>query len=376
MNWILASLLASLFFRADAKSPGGPPKPAPKVFIINMFTDEAEVWYNIPEFNLLAKNTTVPGLSPLFPQVHCTKAEDICQLVTGEGEINAASSVSALIYSGLFDLTSTYFMIAGIAGVNPKVATIGSVTLSRYAVQVGLQFEIDAREIPSNFPTGYFPQGATAPGQQPVFIYGTEVFEVNENLRQAVFNLAKVAIPHMNDTTDSQANRDQYASFGHAVTRPPTVVLCDTATSDTFWSGDLLGDAFENTTKVWTNGSATYCTTQQEDSATMNALMRGTLAKLVDFSRIISMRSASDFDRPPQNETALANLLGTTPGFEPSLLNLHIVGAKIVTGIIAGWGSTFERGIDAKNYVGDIFGSLGGEPDFGPGSIFGGKPAC
>ena len=45
-------------------------------------------------------------------------------------------------------------MIAGIAGINPKVATLGSVTFARYAVQVALQYEFDAREIPSNFTTG------------------------------------------------------------------------------------------------------------------------------------------------------------------------------------------------------------------------------
>lgn len=45
-------------------------------------------------------------------------------------------------------------MIAGIGGVNPEVATLGSVTFARYAVQVALQYEFDAREIPSNYSTG------------------------------------------------------------------------------------------------------------------------------------------------------------------------------------------------------------------------------
>ncbi len=33
--------------------------------------------------------------------------------------------------------------VAGIAGINPKVATLGSVTFARYAVQVALEYEID-----------------------------------------------------------------------------------------------------------------------------------------------------------------------------------------------------------------------------------------
>jgi len=98
--------------------------------------------------------------------------------------------------------------------------------------------------------------------------------------------------------------------------------------------------------------------------------MRGALSKLVDFSRIIVMRSASDFDRPPPGETVVASLLGPAPGFEPSLLNLHIAGVKVVQAIVSEWKGTFEVGIKPTNYVGDIFGSLGGKPDFGPGSVF------
>ena len=48
----------------------------------------------------------------------------------------------SLALSTEFDLTTTYFMVAGIAGVNPEVATICSVTFARYAVQVGLQCKI------------------------------------------------------------------------------------------------------------------------------------------------------------------------------------------------------------------------------------------
>lgn len=38
------------------------------------------------------------------------------------------------------------------------------------------------------------------------------------------------------------------------------------------------------------------------------------------------------------------------------------------------WESTFAKGIPATNYIGDIFGSLGGVPDFGPGSAFNDDP--
>ena len=101
-----------------------------------MFEPEADVWYGSPEFDLLALNITVPGFSPVYPDAHCTADGDICQLVTGESEINAATTLASLVRYPRFDLTSTYFMVAGIAGVNPEVATICSVTFARYAVQV------------------------------------------------------------------------------------------------------------------------------------------------------------------------------------------------------------------------------------------------
>jgi purine nucleoside permease len=70
------------------------------------------------------------------------------------GEINAAITVNSLLHSSRFDLTSTYFMVAGIAGINPEVATIGSVAFARYAVQVALQHELDIRDLPGNYSTG------------------------------------------------------------------------------------------------------------------------------------------------------------------------------------------------------------------------------
>lgn len=58
---------------------------APKVMIVSMFDPEADVWYGIPEFDVLAQNISLPGLSPLFPEVHCTADGEVCQFTIGEG---------------------------------------------------------------------------------------------------------------------------------------------------------------------------------------------------------------------------------------------------------------------------------------------------
>ena len=149
----------------------------------------------------------------------------------------------------------------------------------------------------------------------------------------------------------------------------PSVVECDVATSDVYYSGTILGTAFENTTKLFTNGTGDYCSTAQEDNATLEVLLRSSKHNLTDFARIIVMRTASDFDRPYPGTSATYNLLYSNQGgFEIALENIYRAGIEVVQGILAGWEKTFAKGVKPTNYIGDIFGTLGGSPDFGPGT--------
>lgn len=194
-------------------------------------------------------------------------------------------------------------------------------------------------------------------------------------MRQLAIGFASTA--QLNDSDDAIAYRANYATTAaySAGSKGPGVIACDVATSDVYFSGTLLSEAFENTTKLFTNGSGEYCTTAQEDNATLEALLRGATYNLTDFSRIIILRTASDFDRPYAGEAATTNLFyAEQGGFEPAIQNIYLAGVKVVEGILDGWGSTFEKGIPATNYIGDIFGTLGGVPDFGPGSGFNDNP--
>lgn len=121
-----------------------------------------------------------------------------------------------------------------------------------------------------------------------------------------------------------------------------------------------------NYTQLLTNGSATYGTSQQNDNAALEALLRSAALSRTDFGRIILMRSASNFDRPSNNESILQNLLYEQSGaLESSLQNMVSVGVEIIGNILANWDTVFEKGIQADNYIGDIMGTLGGVPDFG-----------
>lgn len=231
-------------------------------------------------------------------------------------------------------------------------------TYARFAVQVALQYEFDAREKPVYSPTGYIPQGCTTPWQYPRELYGTEVYELNDALRNLAVTFANEA--NLVDSAASQKRRSHYATTAAyaAGAAPPSIVKCDTATSDNFWSGNLLAEAFENTTALFTHGVGVYCTSQQEDNAILAVLLRGTLRGVVDFARIIIQRAASDFDRPPEGESASENLFSPSPGYPISLENTYRAGVKVVEGILNGWEETFERGVPAPNAIGDVFKSL------------------
>lgn len=223
--WVLLCTLASAGFAASVV--------APKVLIVTLFEPEREAWLSkMP----LDRNVTVHGLSPLFPHVSCDHNGEVCLVTTGEGEINAASTISALCYSMMFDLRKTYILVNGIAGVNPEVATMGSAGFARFAVQVGLQYGIDARQAPNHWNYTFWNYGTKSPGKYPGLFYGSEVFEVNTNLRDKVFDLVKDVQLH-----DNAAAKKLRATYPQAKAKaPPALFKGDITTSDLYFTGKIL----------------------------------------------------------------------------------------------------------------------------------------
>ena len=205
---------------------------APKVLIVTMFEPERNAWLdNMP----LSRNISFPGLSPLFPHVSCNHDGEVCLITTGEGEINAAASLSAVVYSLSFDLRKTYILMNGIAGISPDAGTLGSVGLARYAVQVGLQYGIDARQAPKNWTYSFWNYGTMKPGSYPRNFYGTEVFELNSSLRDRVFELVKNV--KLKDTSAVKKYRSTYSQ--ERAKAPPSVFKGDVTTSDLYFTGKI-----------------------------------------------------------------------------------------------------------------------------------------
>lgn len=303
-----------------------------KVMIISMFGPEGQVWLDhLGPW----QDTTVAGLSPDYPAVHCNR-QDICVMTTGMGHANAAASIMALTFSPRFDLRHTYFMVAGIAGIDPAQGTVGSAAWANWLVDFGVQWEIDGREIPSGWNTGYLGINTTGPTQKPPLDYRTEVFQLNPALSNAAFALSRNVT--LSDSAQAQAAR---AKFSYApANRPPTVIQCDTLAGDTWWSGTDIGERARQWTKILTDGKGTYCTTQQEDNATYEALSRAAATHRVDLNRVAVLRAGSDFDRPYAGQTSVDNLLNyaSQGGFAIAIDNLYLAGNPLVQDIVTHWG--------------------------------------
>lgn len=100
------------------------PPRALKVLTVLMFEPEAAPW--IAPLRL-GESVLIAGLLHESPALRCN-AGDVCLLVTGMGHANAAGSTLAVALDPRLDLTRTYFLVAGIAGIDPAQGTLGAAT--------------------------------------------------------------------------------------------------------------------------------------------------------------------------------------------------------------------------------------------------------
>jgi purine nucleoside permease len=314
---------------------------APKVMIISMFGPEAKTWI---EKLKLDQPVAVEGLSGEYPNVLCNEAR-VCLMTTAMGQTNAAASTMALTFSPKFDLRKTYFLIAGIAGISPHEGTIGTTAWAHYLVNFGIQWELDAREAPADWKGGYLGINTRHPSEKPPLDYKTEVFEVNQALQDKAYALSKDV--QLVESTESAAWRKHY-SYAPA-NQPPKVTRCDTLAGDTWFSGTLLSQRAEEWTRILTDGKGRYCTTQQEDNATYEALLRASRTGRVDVQRLAVVRAGSDFDRPYEGYKDVDNLIDYAKqgGFEPALENLYRTGNPLVQDIVKNW-SAWEKGVPSS----------------------------
>lgn len=318
-----------------------------KVVVVTAFEIGEDTGDTPGEFQNWVERLPLPIVLP-FPQgyhhLRYNPEKQILGIVTGEGPSRMASSITALANDKRFDLRNAYWILAGIAGVDPNVASLASSAWARYVVDGDLAYEIDAREIPSEWTTGYVPLGRNMPFQllRPPASSdnGTNEFVLNAKLADWAFRLSSARVK-LADDNNLQNLRAEYRGFPKAQ-QPPSIIEGDVLAAGTFWVGSLLNTWAERWVDYWSNGRATFTMSAEEDAAYMQALTFLSQAKMVDINRVMILRSASDFTIPASGQTAAQLLAGIGNPSAPSALvestNSAFEAARVVVNeLVSNW---------------------------------------
>jgi purine nucleoside permease len=209
----------------------------------------------------------------------------------------ARESVAALILDKRFDFSKTYWIVAGIAGADPKVASLGSAAWANYVVDADPIYEVDDREIPADWPYGLYSLETDRPNVKGS-AHGSSgmVWALNPRLVDWAYGLtAKTPIP---DNEGLAKLRAGYVGEPNAL-KPPFVLKGDALGATRFWHGAKRTQWAEDWVKLWTDGAGTFTMTDCEDQGILDVLDLYAKAGKVDFGRVLVLRTASNYSRPP-----------------------------------------------------------------------------
>ena len=236
--------------------PGGPcSSPLPvRVVLVTMFEIGEDEGDKPAEFQLWKERRPLDMRIP-FPQSYhdlfYDEENQVLAMVTGIGTARSATATMALGLDARFDLSKAYWLVAGIAGIDPEDASIGSAVWSSYLVDGDLSHEIDAREKPEDWETGYFARYTKMPYDPERPEPTGELYEINDGLRDWAYELTKdLELPDMEGI---QEERALYVGYPNAQ-KPPFVLKGEHLAAMTFWHGKLMNDWANDWVAYWTDG--------------------------------------------------------------------------------------------------------------------------
>ncbi len=329
----------------------------PKVVVVAMFEVGEDTGDTPGEFQFWVEREHLDRVLPLPAASHAVRANadgSVIALVTGMGNTNATASIMALGLDPRFDLSKSYWLIAGIAGLDPADASVGSAVWTDYAVEGDLGHEIDAREIPADWKTGYIPIRKKKPYELPLQPAAERVdncYQLNPALLHWAYELTKDT-PMIEDAAVREF-RARYSAHPKAL-QSPSVLIGSNLASSTYWHGKLLDEWANDWVAYYTEGRGNFVTTAMEDTGTLRALTNLTRAGRADVNRVLLLRTASNFDQQPPGLTAAESLSGEKIGhysaYLPSLEAAHAVGSRVVHALVTGW-ARYETEIPAMTSV-------------------------
>jgi purine nucleoside permease len=309
-----------------------------KVVVVTMFEHGNDTGDRPGEFQLWVEREKLDTVLP-FPagsrDLRLNAEKGILGMVTGPGVTSATASVMALGADTRFDLSNAYWLVAGIAGVDPEDASVGSAAWATYVVDGDLVREFDARESPKGWAYGRLPIGATAPNRLPdTPRFETVAYELNRTLADWAYRLTHTIA--LADSPELAAFRAQYKAHPNA-SRPPFVLKGDSLGGSTFWHGRILNQWANDWMRLWTNGRANFVMTNMEDNGTALALQRLSKTGRADYNRLLVLRTASNYSMPPPGVQATASIFAAYVGLIPSLEAAYRVGSVVVHDLVENW---------------------------------------
>ncbi len=309
-----------------------------KVVVVAMFERGADTGDQPGELQYWVERNHLDRVIPFREGYHDLRMnrEGVLAVLTGVGTAKSAAAIMALGMDPRFDLSKAYWLVAGIAGINPQRGSLGSAAWAEWVVDGDLAREIDGREIPAGWTTGLLPLRGSTPYEQPRDSTEGVVYQLDHDLVQWAYGLtANVELP---DSAAMQTARSGYEQAN--ARRPPFVMKGDTISSGTFWHGKLMNDWAMEWVKYHTGGKGEFVTTAMEDTGTMQSLTLLAKAGRVDLKRVLVLRTASNYDMPPPGVTAAENLarlkLGSYSAYLPALEAAWRVGNRVVEELLRG----------------------------------------
>jgi purine nucleoside permease len=312
-----------------------------KVVVVAMF-ERGEDTGDIPgEYQLWVEREHLDQVLPLPAGYHHVRMnqDGVLGVLTGVATAKAAASVMALGLDPRFDLTKAYWLIAGIGGGDPADVSLGSAVWANHVIDGDIGYEIDAREIPQNWTTGFVPLRMSIPYEQPVRSpLDGELYTLNQDLVAWALQLTK-DIP-LADSEEMRTSRARFAGFPNAM-KPPFVTRGDAMSSSTFWHGTRMDEWANAWTRYYTGGQGNYMIAAMEDTGTLQALTFLKQAGRVDLNRVLVLRTVSNYDREAPGSTPAESLRSMVGGkyaaYMPALEAAELVGDKVVRNLVEHW---------------------------------------
>jgi purine nucleoside permease len=324
------------------------PKPLEiRVVVVTTFEVGSDSGDEPGEFQNWVEHYPLPEILS-FPQgyraLRYNAKDHVLGIVTGAGKASAAASIMALGLDPRFDLRKAYWILAGIAGINPNWASVGSAVWASHIVDGDLAYEIDGREIPADWATGIVAYDRATPFEQPappaVSDNGTLAYDLNGGLAAWAYGLTRDLV--LPDDDKLKAARAGYPDMPNAQ-RLPFVLKGDTLTADRFWIGARMTDWAEKWVPYWTKGEGRFTTSAEEDSAYLQALTYLAHAGRADLARVLDLRTGSDYCLPPKGTPAVdflkSEATGNYAAYAEAIENAYAVGSSVVRELARHWPS-------------------------------------